>query len=300
MALSDISRLRADEIQNGLNADAGDVNAELDQLVSTANDIIDQSNTNETDIASNAADISTLQSDLNTAEGDIVTLQSSLATAEGDIDTLEDQSLGGSLSIASNTTLDGSFDTTRQIILNSKGITLTLPDPSGTFTAGERWLVTCRATGACFLDTDYAGPDTNTDIALNDGDMAMISVIDDTVAGLQYAIGIMRAGIAANEWEERTTSKTYVAADLPKDIWWHGTTGVTLTLPELDDQLIGREVRVHNVDDTQGVTVAAHAGDGINDAASVVVAAGESGLFVAGPQHSATAGKRNWGVILNQ
>ena len=282
---------------NGLGADAGDIDAELDHIHAQANDTDTRLDTAETDITAAEADITTLQGEMTTAQGDITTLQTDLGTAQTDIAALQAAALDGQTRLTGSANL--STITTGQILFNSAGATLTLNDPSSR-TVGQRFLVMCRTSGGpCYISSAYNAPDNDEDVQLRDGDAAMITVVDDVAyAGTKrYSVVMLPASHQYNKTMTRSTSKVFTKADMPRTV--HVTASSALiTLPAIEDQMVDRDITICN-HSSGTITISATGSDDISgngtDSTTYVLSGNTNLTLRASPDLGSSS--YNWCII---
>ncbi len=249
--MATITRVRDDEIQAGLTGRAGDVSAELDNLVNAHN-------TNDARVESNEDDISTIQGSLSSTQGDVTTLEGEMDAAEARLDTNEtDIANLQSAALTPQVTKTGSFSLSSSddgFIVFTSGVsqpTLTLPQPTtgAGFSLSDRWLVVCRSTDGAVVTSNYFGPATvGKEILLLDGDACMLSVIGDPVLGMnRWSAVVLRNDVRRYDWYEMSASES-VTVNPNQYLNYIATDGGTITLPEIaaKDEMVGLEIGVHN------------------------------------------------------
>lgn len=289
-----ITRVRDDKIQAGKTGRAGDVSAELDNIITAHN-------TNDGRIDTNEADIATIQGDLSTAQSGVTTLQGEMDAAEARLDTNEADiaNLLGS-ALTPQVTKTGTFTLLSGddslVVLDGSGTrhTCTLPQPLGGsgFSPADRWLLVCRSTGGYVVTSNYFGPATmGKEILLLDGDACMATVIDDPVLSTQrWSVVVLRADVRRYDWYEMVAFES-VTVNPNRYLNYIAPNGGTVTLPPISgaDEMVGLDIAVHNRGPTP-VTVEVDnsvteliRGGGSGSSTSRSIAAYSSFTFRAGP-----------------
>lgn len=223
-----MSRQREALIQNGLTADAGDVDAEFDHIVAQHNE----------------------------SEVRLVAAEAAIATNAGDISDATEASAAGqeTYSTASNYTYLISDE--RQFVVTAASLVrITLPDPEGANlrTAGERFQIICATDAGCEVYSAYFqnAIDANREVYLRNGDILEVVAIDNGV-NTRYFGNVLRSqrdyhGVLYKVGAGGTV--TLAKDNLPKYIVLQCENGsaITVTLPTLDDWWIGRKIHIMNI-----------------------------------------------------